>query len=60
MTKWISVKDELPAINKNVLINSLQDGVTVGYYDSRVWFNISEVWAVEATHWMPLPEPPKQ
>ncbi|MCP3682006.1 MAG: DUF551 domain-containing protein [bacterium] len=58
--KWISVKDSLPKQIGDYLI-----------YDSEViawsFFNSDKKWAgynghncfFDATHWMPLPEPPK-
>lgn len=66
VNKWISVKDRLPEIEKSVLIyypkwdgNEIQvakldcDGIT---FDICGEFNIG---TGVITHWMPLPEPPK-
>jgi hypothetical protein len=64
MTEWISVKDRLPAKHECVLI---YDSVCHNIYmewrddDLDVWF--SEEYLpdfVYVTHWMPLPEPPKE
>lgn len=65
-TKWISVKEQLPQIGRNVLIyypkwdgDEIQvakldcDGIT---FDICGEFNIG---TGVITHWMPLPEPPK-
>lgn len=60
MSEWISVKDELPDLNKEVLVNiklpsrnkvSLSYNSTLGGWQCGYGENI--------THWMPLPAPPK-
>ena len=68
MTKWISVKDKLPELNKSVLTYSLPKGdITIaelpaGYInhpDSRLpLFMGGFRGLIEVSHWMPLPEPP--
>lgn len=58
---WISVKDRLPGIDVNVLIFSKRYGIQKGCYDMNVW--CVSGWGVmdgPITHWMPLPEPPKE
>lgn len=65
--KWISVKDRLPAYNRTVLTYSPDMAQTMlvdeyaGYYgeDDDEWY---EGWVHRkgVTHWMPLPEPPKE
>ena len=60
MSEWISVKDRLPEYGDgNVLIAYKQGGI---YIDS--WDEEYEEWDDagiddDITHWMPLPEPPK-
>lgn len=66
MSEWISVKKELPAHNKRVLLTNRNE-IWVGYrsYDlfetcitvshSTCYLELGEV-----THWMPLPELPKE
>ena len=63
--KWISVKESLPSEKENVLCS---DGESVHelYFrplkDGTVYFEDDEgstLWK-EVTHWMPLPEPPKE
>lgn len=55
-TGWISVKDKLPEPNERVL----------AYFpemrDCEVDIQISKGWAINkfVSHWMPLPEPPKE
>jgi hypothetical protein len=45
--KWISVKERLP-----------EDGIEVLFYSPKTEINCCFVGDV--THWMPLPEPPKE
>ena len=67
MGEWISVKDRLPEDCKKILvvngrgyisISSLwrKDGSKWTWVDSAGHFNhVNDI-----THWMPLPEPPKE
>lgn len=72
MSEWISVKERLPESGIPVLVAYLGyrtgeqrcDGVAVvdnngvwGWWDGG---NAEETVIVEITHWMPLPEPPKE
>ena len=54
--KWISVKDRLPEPNQKVLAYRADSKGT--YEEYRLCFG----WALKGaiTHWMPLPEPPKE
>lgn len=53
---WISVKDRLPMKRKQVLVYSITHGVRSDFIDwSGRWYTVKNV-----THWMPLPEPPKE
>lgn len=62
--KWISVKDRLPEHGKRYLIYATSEGgknhrITTAAYGGH--FALSgrcAYWKV--THWMPLPEPPKE
>ena len=66
---WISVKERLPKAGVEVL---LYDAVFKTYYvgfldisnivrSEMKWIVDSEMFRVcEFTHWMPLPEPPKE
>ena len=65
---WISVKDRLPAIGQNVLVwdgNTNLDNIPTYELAKYLSFNngnffISGPYSLQAiTHWMPLPEPPK-
>lgn len=62
MTEWISVKDRLPEDNAVVLCKC-----RAGIYEVLMWIGGS--WYHDTnhcymkgfvTHWMPLPEPPKE
>lgn len=62
---WISVKDKLPPEEKDglsikVLVLSTKNEVNFSRYDYDVGGWISPVLDIEFTHWMPLPEPPKE
>ena len=67
-TKWISVKDRLPDQAVNVLLHYAENTrrptvfsyntMAVGCYDYGGF--IVEGCCVKVTHWMPLPEPPKE
>ena len=52
--RWIPVTERLPDIGIEVLVYSEDDGICVDYYggDSFGYYDV--------THWMPLPEPPKE
>lgn len=52
--RWIPVTERLPDVGVVVLVYSKFDGVCVDYYggDAFGYFDV--------THWMPLPEPPKE
>lgn len=69
MTEWISVEDRLPPKESEawynvVLTHKTRRNMIVrnGYYDGyhkRFWgFETTPHYVV--THWMPLPEPPKE
>lgn len=68
MYKWISVKDELPDKNQDVLIyrgNYIEDMMHVyTYLGNNEWEDEYGYWSRTddegITHWMPLPEPPKE
>lgn len=62
---WISVEDELPPKqpnreqSKNVLVLTNSGRTKIEYYD---YGNdvIKEWWEYNITHWMPLPQAPKE
>ena len=72
MSEWISVKDRLPENDDNVLVivNGKYNNVTfvnammIAAFcdDEHVWFlnEYPDFVHANVTHWMPLPEPPKE
>lgn len=63
---WISVKDRLPDRSGNYLVYTSIEGRSI--IKTSYWMASTQTWlGVEAcsvliriTHWMPLPEPPKE
>lgn len=70
MLEWISVKERLPGDCVPVLvyakhINGKYATISVdhiiGYTNGcETWADIDKTWKYSVTHWMPLPEPPKE
>ena len=65
--EWISVKDRLPDDETPILLKLekeiLKSNMHSGYYKEGKPFIVASVFAFDApkiTHWMPLPEPPKE
>lgn len=69
--KWISVKDRLPEPHCVVLaygegevgVASFQKLQKDWLGGGAIWLDVSQTWwdpNPEITHWMPLPEPPKE
>ena len=70
--KWISVEKRLPEPNRKVLTIRMDfsgEGRHVYALDNIVpwtddipfvWLKDLETWKNRVTHWMPLPEPPKE
>ena len=59
--RWISVEDRLPEESGHycVMIKDATRSTELYYSNSdKTWFDNDEEYAV--THWMPLPEPPKE
>ena len=64
-SSWISVNEKLPPEEKDglsikVFVISSKNKITFSRYDYDVKGWISSVLDIVFTHWMPLPEPPKQ
>ena len=60
MNEWISVKDRLPERNDRILAYTpLKPGYTELYNVTR-GFMAQLGKRSDITHWMPLPEPPKE
>lgn len=67
MAEWISVKNRLPDNNKPVLVFAHSVPFTAAYVTRRrKWVVIGQYRCSDlregktVTHWMPLPEPPKE
>ena len=62
MSEWISVEDRLPEDNDEVLTFSLGEVFVTRYWKLTSQWLASDARAThlaKVTHWMPLPEPPK-
>ena len=66
--KWIGVKEELPVKQFRVIVRTGHNMVAAGWRSYHVDVKGGELWEVDGahnyrndvTHWMPLPEPPKE
>ena len=61
---WIPLTERYPEENKRVLLWCKEDGVNIGCYTGCGPFRV-RLWEPHIipdrpTHWMPLPEPPKE
>jgi hypothetical protein len=59
---WIPVSERLPEKGQNVIALGSRGGVYVAQYQgSRYWHKLNaRCHMCEPTHWMPLPEAPKE
>lgn len=64
--KWISVEERLPNVGEKVMVCGVKNGMQVGtfrrisrYGQNRIWWWKNDT-ILEVTHWMPLPESPKE
>lgn len=63
VTGWVSVEDRLPEKQMRVLVRCNPGGTVVGWLLWDGWmtdFGNAYNGNGEVTHWMPLPEPPKE
>ena len=67
MSEWISVKDRLPEKDDTYLVYIVANNVpkdkgitTLRYTNLSKRFIYEDVYLFTVTHWMPLPEPPKE
>ena len=65
--RWIPVTERLPEAKRKVLVATFQGGVYYGFVESRGKFYTANntladswCWEPDVTHWMPLPQPPKE
>ncbi len=69
MNEWISVKDELPKINQDILVADNLKQVKASYLGVDIlgvkyWHTVEQRYDFNSgfkrvTHWMPLPDPPE-
>ena len=62
-SRWIPVTERLPDIGSSCLISPVSGCVAEGQYDGDGWTQYR--WSAKldkdaVTHWMPMPEPPKE
>ena len=56
---WIPVS-QLPGDESDVLLYGEGKGIIIAYYSDGVWYDNQHNHLRNRTHWMPLPEPPKE
>lgn len=63
MNKWISVKDRLPEDYEKVLTCDAKGNIHIFFHFHQFVYpfgiDASDERYYEVTHWMPLPQPPK-
>lgn len=60
MAEWISVEDRLPEENERVLVFNFIDGINIGWRQpGGKRFRVKTPYPERPSHWMPIPEPPK-
>lgn len=58
---WISVEDRLPEEGQSVLVHYVDGWMPVAHLLNGKWYQSGgETSWLSVTHWMPLPEPPKE
>lgn len=63
--EWISVKDRLPneemVLVSAASVDAEKPYMSISYYDKTAgWCLVPMLWIDSITHWMPLPDPPKE
>lgn len=57
---WINVEDRLPERFVPVIVCREDGRVEQGYRDLNGWWKVYGTRTKHVTHWMPMPEPPKE
>ena len=60
MSEWSSVKERLPRCGERGLVTEGNGVFEAVLSISHNWSRFGIGWAEGVTHWMPLPEPPKE
>ena len=60
MSEWISVKERLPERWQNVLAYRKNKKVRMEFICSNGEWEMDDACMPSVTHWMPIPEPPKE
>ena len=62
--EWISVTERFPEniANRVLVVCERSNGVFYAHYEKPFWINLEtdKPFISTVTHWMPLPEPPKE
>lgn len=59
--EWVSVEERLPKPQENPVIACDYTGVCLAWYSPTMgWQYRTGLSGVDITHWMPLPQPPKE
>ena len=62
-SKWIRCEDMVPSDNNDVLVVVVDNGdseIRIGFFNSDCWYSYTDDDKLaKVTHWMPLPELPK-
>lgn len=58
--RWIPVTERVPKHMQPVLVCRNDGKVEQGYKDVNDWWKVYGTRTKKITHWMPLPEPPKE
>ena len=58
--RWIPVEERLPEEKQRVIVRCERVGTSVGWILWGNWMTDIGPGAGKVTHWMPLPEPPKE
>ena len=61
-TRWIPVSERLPVNSNLIMFYTKYDGMRMGRFNGDDWNTVCNVKfsKMAVTHWMPLPEPPKE
>ena len=58
--KWISVEEELPPKETEVLVLYCKEICIADFCSADFWIDDETIEIENCTHWMPLPKPPEE